>query len=92
MAENSGRVRLRGMRALAAMGVTLASFAALTIFGGLGGVVGVGPSAAAEYEYGGKFTICHKTGSAKNPLVTITVNASALDSYLARGDTLGPCP
>lgn len=35
---------------------------------------------------GGKFTICH---NGKN---TISISSSAVDSYLAHGDTMGACP
>ena len=94
MGETSGNVRgRRGLRALAATAVTVAAFAALTVFGGLGGLAAVGSSAAAEYEYGNEnVTICHHTGSSKNPFVTITVSENALDAHLAHGDTIGPCP
>jgi hypothetical protein len=44
---------------------------------------------AAQYQY--KVTICHKTKSAKNPQVTITVSSRALKAHLKHGDTLGPC-
>ena len=36
-------------------------------------------------------TICHHTGSKKNPTVTITVGAAAVDVHLDHGDELGAC-
>jgi hypothetical protein len=92
MLESGDRASRRGLKAFVAIAVTFAAFTTLAFFGGLGSIASVGSSSAAEYEYGGKVTICHRTGSPKNPLVTLSVNASALDTYLARGDTLGPCP
>jgi RNA polymerase sigma-70 factor, ECF subfamily len=38
-----------------------------------------------------KVTICHHTGSPKNPTVTITVAADAVDAHMAHGDELGAC-
>jgi RNA polymerase sigma factor (sigma-70 family) len=38
-----------------------------------------------------KVTICHHTGSKKNPGVTITVAPAAVDAHLAHGDELGTC-
>lgn len=35
--------------------------------------------------------ICHRTGSKKNPAVTISVAAAAIDAYLSHGDQLGAC-
>jgi hypothetical protein len=58
----------------------------------LGGFGGIGLSgASAQYEYG-KAVICHRTGSAKNPFVTITVSENAVDAHRQHGDTIGPCP
>jgi hypothetical protein len=38
-----------------------------------------------------KVTICHRTGSKKNPFVTITVSASSLFAHFKHGDLPGPC-
>jgi hypothetical protein len=50
----------------------------------------------AEDQYEGKTTICHRTGSQKNPWVVITVSNNALPAHKAHGDTLvgpnGTCP
>ena len=40
----------------------------------------------------GKVTLCHKTGSDKNPGVTITVSQNAVDAHRAHGDSTGACP
>ena len=62
------------------------------------------PEAAAADGHGngnssgckGKVTICHRTGSTKNPFVIITVSCNALDAHLRHGDpdptTMGGMP
>ena len=47
------------------------------------------PAAASQYEK--KVTICHRTGSKKNPFRTIRVSRNAVKAHLRHGDVLGPC-
>jgi len=49
------------------------------------------PPPVQEEPAPSKITICHHTGSKKNPTVTITVGAAAVESFLAKGDALGVC-
>lgn len=38
-----------------------------------------------------KVTLCHRTGSGKNPGVTVTVSVNAKDAHVRHGDDLGEC-
>jgi hypothetical protein len=74
-----------------ASAVSMALLVPLAIFGGSGFAKGLS-SASAQYEYG-KVTVCHKTHSAKNQHVTITIGANAAAKMIASGRaTAGPCP
>jgi len=47
------------------------------------------PASASQYER--KVTICHRTGSKKNPFHTIRVSRNAVKAHLRHGDVIGPC-
>jgi hypothetical protein len=83
-----GRFRRR-----AAVGV-VAGIAAAVATAGIASVgaagLPTGGSAVAK-QYPEKVTICHRTGSKKNPFVTIRVSQNALKAHLKHGDARGAC-
>ena len=69
---------------LATAALAFAAIAASTGFAG-------NSSSAAEYQYGGKITVCHHTHSKKHPTVTIRISANAWKAHRRHGDTQGAC-
>jgi hypothetical protein len=55
-------------------------------------VLPTGDAASAKQYEPKKITICHRTGSKKNPWRTITVSQNALKAHLKHGDVVGACP
>ena len=78
-------------RLLAGTAVTAALFVPLAIFGGsaFAGSASAEHPSSAQYQY--RVTICHLTGSKKNPAHTITVSSAAVAAHLRHGDHLGAC-
>ena len=76
------------IRAGLAGGVALLTFAALA---SVGAAVSPSGTPAASEQYPKKVTICHKTGSKKNPFRTIRVSRNAVKAHLRHGDAVGPC-
>jgi hypothetical protein len=64
---------------------------AVAAFGPVAGAVSPAGDAASAKQYADKVTICHRTGSKKNPFRTITVSRNALKAHLKHGDSVGPC-
>jgi hypothetical protein len=82
-------LRLRGpFRAALLAGACVVVFAVLA---GLGQAVSPSVSPAASQQYARKVTICHYTGSKKNPFRTIRVSRSAVRAHQRHGDGLGSC-
>jgi hypothetical protein len=59
--------------------------------GSVGAAVSPSSQPASADQYERKVTICHRTGSKKNPFRTIRVSRNAVKAHLRHGDALGPC-
>jgi hypothetical protein len=75
------------------LGVVAGVIAAFAVAGmaSVGAAVSPAGSSASAKQYDEKVTICHRTGSKKNPFRTIRVSKNALKAHLRHGDAVGPC-
>jgi hypothetical protein len=83
------RVSKRGA-AIGAVAGAVTAFAAAGM-GSVGAAVSPAGAPASASQYEKKVTICHRTGSKKNPFRTIRVSRNAVPAHLRHGDALGPC-
>lgn len=86
--RDAWRPRLR-RSLVAGMLAVFASAALVSVVQAARTGTGSEPAAAGQYER--KVTICHRTGSVKNPFVTIRVSRNAVPAHLRHGDRLGAC-
>jgi hypothetical protein len=75
------------------VGVVVGVISAFAVagLGSVGAAVSPASSPASASEYQEKVTICHRTGSKKNPFRTIRVSGNAVPAHLRHGDVRGPC-
>lgn len=81
------RVRRVRLGVVAAVGAAFA----VAAMGPVASAVSPSGEAAAAKQYADKVTICHHTGSKKNPFRTIRISRNALKAHLKHGDTVGAC-
>jgi hypothetical protein len=84
------RDRFRRRVTLGVVAGVVAAFAVAGI-GSVGAAVSPAGEAASAKQYADKVTICHRTGSKKNPFRTIRISRNALKAHLKHGDAVGPC-
>ena len=84
------RERFRRGTTLGVVAGVAAAFAVAGM-GSVGAAVSPSSQPASAGQYERKVTICHRTGSKKNPFRTIRVSRNAVKAHLRHGDALGPC-
>lgn len=84
------RERFRRGTTVGVVAGIVAAFAVAGL-GSVGAAVSPASSPASASQYEKKVTICHRTGSKKNPFRTIRVSRNAVKAHLRHGDALGPC-